>query len=197
MREPLVQRGRSLPITALGRKGEWSVVSADGRITRNPAPRNAFLSAGLVGFFFSPSLKKSKLEKQTARLLLLWPELTAQAALNRNGCFELPDQRPEVPADRTLIPSAWCLDSDGSPLPAIRGRAIALAIRCRLSASSRALIGAACGFHRVIAQITNPPLSRASDQPGAVKFGRGRAEPWRPVIEATLPSERPLPVLRV
>ena len=77
-------------ITALGSEGGWSVLSADRRITRNPVQRSAFLSAGLVGFFFSASLKKAKLERQAALLLSIWPELCAQASLNRNGCFEIP-----------------------------------------------------------------------------------------------------------
>jgi|SRR5690606_14463312 len=77
-------------ITALGAEGDWSVISADRRITRNPVQRNAFLGAGLVGFFFSASLKKAPLASQAARLLSLWPEICAQAQLNRNGCFEVP-----------------------------------------------------------------------------------------------------------
>ena len=76
-------------ITALASEGEWAVISADRRITKNKIERNAFLSAGLVGFFFSASLKKSPIEKQAARLLTIWPELSAQAALVRSGCFEI------------------------------------------------------------------------------------------------------------
>lgn len=77
-------------ITALGNEGGWAVVSADRRITRNRVERHAFLAAGLVGFFFSSSLKKSRIEIQTARLLTIWPEMTAQASLVRSGCFQIP-----------------------------------------------------------------------------------------------------------
>ena len=76
-------------IGCLGQEGGWAVISADRRITKNRIERDAFLSAGLVGFFFNASLKKAKLEKQAARLLTIWPELTLQASLVKSGCFEI------------------------------------------------------------------------------------------------------------
>lgn len=77
-------------IAALGREGDWCVISADRRITRNRVERDAFLAAGIVGFFFSSSMQRAPLAKQAARLLTIWPEITAQAELNHNGCFEIP-----------------------------------------------------------------------------------------------------------
>lgn len=77
-------------IVALGNEGGWSVISADRRIARNPISRNAFLAAGLLGFFFSASLKRAPLRRQAAKLLTIWDLLEAQANLNTNGCFEIP-----------------------------------------------------------------------------------------------------------
>ena len=77
-------------IGELGRETEWAVLSADLRIAKQRPSRDAFNSAGLVGFFFPPSLQKATLAKQTARVLTLWPDIRQQVRLNANGCFELP-----------------------------------------------------------------------------------------------------------
>jgi hypothetical protein len=77
-------------ITALGREGDWAVLSADMRIAKHRPSRDAFVAAGLVGLFFPPSLQKATLAKQTARLLTLWPDIREQVRLNANGCFEMP-----------------------------------------------------------------------------------------------------------
>lgn len=77
-------------ITALGREGNWAVLSADRRIAKQRPSRELFIGAGLVGFFFPPSLQKQTLAKQTARVLTVWQDLRDQVRLNANGCFEFP-----------------------------------------------------------------------------------------------------------
>lgn len=77
-------------IGALGREGNWCVLSADLRIAKQRPSRELFDAAGLVGFFFPPSLQKQTLAKQTARVLTLWQDIRDQARLNANGCFEMP-----------------------------------------------------------------------------------------------------------
>lgn len=77
-------------ITALGEESRWAVISADMRIAKRKPSRDLFIRNGLVGFFLSPSLQKSPLHKQAARLLNLWPAMRDQHRLNSNGCFEVP-----------------------------------------------------------------------------------------------------------
>lgn len=73
-----------------GREGRWAVLSADRRIAKQRPSRELFIGAGLVGFFFPPSLKKQPLHRQAARVIGLWPAIRDQVRLNANGCFELP-----------------------------------------------------------------------------------------------------------
>lgn len=56
-------------ISLLGSEGGWAVLSADLRIAKKRPSRELFVRAGLVGFFFSPSLQKAPLAQQTARIL--------------------------------------------------------------------------------------------------------------------------------
>ncbi|MEO9130851.1 MAG: hypothetical protein ABI240_06545 [Sphingomonas sp.] len=77
-------------IGALGREGRWAVLSADRRIAKQRPSRELFIGAGLVGFFFPPSLQKEPLYRQASRVIALWPDLRDQARLNANGCFEMP-----------------------------------------------------------------------------------------------------------
>lgn len=77
-------------IRALGSEGGWAVLSADRRIAKRRPSRDLFISSGLVGFFFPPSLQKEALSKQAAAILRLWPDLRDQVRLNANGCFEIP-----------------------------------------------------------------------------------------------------------
>nr|WP_231708471.1 hypothetical protein [Sphingomonas populi] len=77
-------------IRALGQEGRWAVLSADRRIAKQRPSRELFIGAGLIGFFFPPSLQKEALNRQAARLLLLWPSIRDQVRLNANGCFEIP-----------------------------------------------------------------------------------------------------------
>jgi hypothetical protein len=77
-------------IETLGTEGNWAVLSADMRIAKQRPSRDAFVSAGLVGLFFPPSLQKATLAKQAARLLSIWPDIREQVRLNAHGCFEMP-----------------------------------------------------------------------------------------------------------
>ncbi len=56
-------------ITALGGEGRWAIISADMNIAKRRPSRDLVMRNGLVGFFLSPSLQKSPLHKQAARLL--------------------------------------------------------------------------------------------------------------------------------
>lgn len=77
-------------ITELGREGRWAVLSADRRIAKQRPSRELFIGAGLIGFFFPPSLQKEPLYRQASRVLALWPSVRSQVGLNANGCFEIP-----------------------------------------------------------------------------------------------------------
>jgi len=77
-------------IKQLGDEGRWAVLSADRRIAKQRPSRELFIGAGLVGFFFSPSLQKAPLHRQAAHIINLWPDIQAQVRLNANGCFEIP-----------------------------------------------------------------------------------------------------------
>lgn len=77
-------------INTLGSEGRWVVLSADRRIAKQRPSRSLFIAAGLVGFFFPPSLQKQALYRQAARVIGLWPDIRDQARLNANGCFEMP-----------------------------------------------------------------------------------------------------------
>ncbi len=76
-------------ITALGRDGSWAVLSADMNIARKRPSRDAFLSAGLVGFFFGTTMQKWPLHRQAARVLTIWPQMVSHMRTTANGCFEV------------------------------------------------------------------------------------------------------------
>lgn len=77
-------------IRALGSEGRWAILSADRRIAKQRPSRDLFISAGLVGFFFPPSLQKQPLAKQSARIIGMWGAIRSQFELASNGCFEIP-----------------------------------------------------------------------------------------------------------
>jgi hypothetical protein len=78
-------------IKALGEDGGWVVISGDAGITRRAAERQAWRQAKLIGFFVMPSWRKLNPLIQTARLLLWWDSLVAQAQLVEGGAiFQLP-----------------------------------------------------------------------------------------------------------
>lgn len=77
-------------IIALGREGGWAILSADMNIARKRPSRDVFVSAGLVGFFFSPAMQKWPLHRQAARILTIWPQMVTHLTTTANGCFEVP-----------------------------------------------------------------------------------------------------------
>ena len=77
-------------IGALGREGNWAVLSADMAIAKKKPSRDEFLRARLVGFFFSPSMQKWALPKQTARVLTIWPDMVKLKSAVASGVYEMP-----------------------------------------------------------------------------------------------------------
>lgn len=77
-------------IPKLGAEGGWAVLSADMNIAKKRPSRGLFVSAGLVGFFFSPSLQKAPLRLQAARVLTIWPQMVSHMETTANGVFEVP-----------------------------------------------------------------------------------------------------------
>ncbi len=76
-------------IDALGREGDWCVLSGDRRIALKRPSREEFLRASLVGFFPLPAVMALPLHAFAARILTLWPVLEATRQTMARGCFEL------------------------------------------------------------------------------------------------------------
>ncbi len=76
-------------IDVLGKEGGWSILSGDRNIAKKKPSREAFLNAGLIGFFPLPALMKLPLHRQAARILTLWPAIEATSGAIERGCFEL------------------------------------------------------------------------------------------------------------
>lgn len=53
---------------------EWIVVTADGRIAKNKAEREAYRKAGLKGILLLPQFMKHPVHEQAAKLIWRWPE---------------------------------------------------------------------------------------------------------------------------
>ncbi|MFC0191436.1 PIN-like domain-containing protein [Aureimonas pseudogalii] len=80
-------------IKSLSDDGEWIVLSADRRITRNKAEMQAFKSSGLIGFFLSKSVYQKPMHRQFMRVLAVWESLEKQATLVRPGAmFEITER---------------------------------------------------------------------------------------------------------
>lgn len=77
-------------IGELGREGGWAVLSADIRIAKKRPSRALFVGARLVGFFLSPAMQKWPLNKQCARVLIVWPQMVTLKSTVDGGVFELP-----------------------------------------------------------------------------------------------------------
>lgn len=84
-------------IGELSREDRWIVISADRRITRNRTEYIAFRNSRLIGFFMAPSVYKSPLIKQMARLLVLWENIIDLAQRVEGGAmFELPGKSTRI-----------------------------------------------------------------------------------------------------
>jgi hypothetical protein len=66
-------------MSALAEQGDWVVISADPRITRNKAERRAWQESGLTTFFFSDNWSQKQFWKQVGDLITWWPEITLAA----------------------------------------------------------------------------------------------------------------------
>jgi hypothetical protein len=77
-------------IPKLGWEGGWAVLSADTNIARKKPSRDLFISAGLVGYFFSPAMQKWALHRQAARVLTIWPQMILHISTTANGVYEMP-----------------------------------------------------------------------------------------------------------
>lgn len=75
-------------ITTLGQEGNWCVLTADTRISKNRIERNAFLSNGLVGFIMAPAVRKQPMHRQLSRILYIWDSIEGQSKFVSNGLFE-------------------------------------------------------------------------------------------------------------
>ncbi len=78
-------------IADLSREGQWIIVSADRRITRNHAEYHAFRNSNLIGLFLSQGLNKAPVVKQMERILALWPTIfTISTTVQGGAMYELP-----------------------------------------------------------------------------------------------------------
>ena len=67
------------------------MVSADRRITRNKAEREAFRNSSLIGIFLAPGVYKAREIKKLERILALWESIEKLTKLVQPGAmFELP-----------------------------------------------------------------------------------------------------------
>jgi PIN like domain len=77
-------------ITELSNDDRWVVISGDRRITRNKTEYHAFRSSRLIGFFMSKGLYKSRVIKQTERILAQWESIERQyQSVHGGAVFEL------------------------------------------------------------------------------------------------------------
>jgi hypothetical protein len=76
---------------SLAEEGDWIVISADLRISRNPVEKATWKESGLTAFFFAAPWGNDSFWKQSASLVTWWPEIVRQATLTPAGHgFSLP-----------------------------------------------------------------------------------------------------------
>ncbi len=80
-------------IKTLNSEGNWIILSADRRITRNRTELHAFKSSSLIGFFLCRTIAQKPVHKQMIRILQIWESLEVQASLVRPGAaFEITER---------------------------------------------------------------------------------------------------------
>jgi len=78
-------------IRLLHGEGGWVLISADRRITRNKAEKQALRQSNVIGMFMVSGLYNAGVMVQAARLIMLWEEIEMTAATAKGGAmFELP-----------------------------------------------------------------------------------------------------------
>lgn len=72
-------------IRALAKEGDWVILSADVRITRDTEEREAWKESCLTAFFFSAGWVDKRRHKQLEELLRYWPAIVRCAKNARVG----------------------------------------------------------------------------------------------------------------
>lgn len=76
--------------TALGKEGDWIVISKDLANARRGPERRAILASGVLAFYLAKSVQKQSITEQAATIMWQWDRLVQQRQNNRNGLFQLP-----------------------------------------------------------------------------------------------------------
>jgi hypothetical protein len=80
-------------ISAVGREGDWVIVTGDLNIVRNAYRQKVFREANVTTFFLLEAWSKGTARgtEIAQRLLKLWPEIASRAARAPRGtCFAVP-----------------------------------------------------------------------------------------------------------
>ena len=78
-------------IRALGREGDWIIVSGDSRILTTPELKNEWAQARLTAFFLASQWMNAPYWHQIANLVKWWPAIVDQSRLVEHGSgFEVP-----------------------------------------------------------------------------------------------------------
>lgn len=72
-------------LAALGKEGDWIIISGDTRISRSKAERLAWHESGLTAFFISDDWARTKFWTQAAELVRWWPSIVLEAARAPRG----------------------------------------------------------------------------------------------------------------
>lgn len=81
-------------MNALAATGEfWIVITADKRIRKNSAEREAFRQSKLLCLVMSRSWSKTPVNQRAAMILWRWPDIQQVAKFVGTGMFELPLRR--------------------------------------------------------------------------------------------------------
>jgi hypothetical protein len=68
---------------------QWSLISADKRITRRPAERAALAGAGIKFFYFGKAWHRKDIHEQAWLFVRMWPTLVETALHHRAKVFEI------------------------------------------------------------------------------------------------------------
>ncbi len=79
-------------IPALGREGNWVVLSGDVKIAKRRPQRELFLRYDLIGFFPREAVMKMTLARKAARVLMVWERMIQISGTVRSGVFELQER---------------------------------------------------------------------------------------------------------
>ena len=68
-------------LSELGSQGGWTILSADMRIHKNKAEREAWRRSNTIAFFMTRSWSRLKFTEKAAKILLRWSDLETQTKL--------------------------------------------------------------------------------------------------------------------